>query len=273
VSVYSLFDIHCTFILYFFISSRYLYITIIRDPVDRYLSEWKHAERGATWKNAELKCNGRQATLEEVPFCYEGENWEDVTLDQFTSCPHNLANNRQTRMLSNLSLVGCYNRSAMTELERNRIILQSAKQNLRDMAYFGVLEFQTYSQYLFEQTFKLRFIEKFVQLNVTRSSKADIKPAQRQKVIDLNQLDISLYQFARDLFLQRLRTALINDPRVKTQLGVDNPASLLLEDLLRRVDFNVLTTGVEEGMLGKSFKKRMERKLSKGNKKNQLEYI
>ncbi|XP_064639171.1 heparan-sulfate 6-O-sulfotransferase 2-like isoform X2 [Lineus longissimus] len=251
---------------------RYLYITIVRDPVDRYLSEWRNVERGATWKNAELKCNGRQATLEEVPFCFEGENWEDVKLDQFTSCPHNLANNRQTRMLSNLSLVGCYNRSAMAEDERNRIMLQSAKQNLRDMAYFGILEFQIYSQYLFEQTFRLRFIEKFVQLNVTHSSVTDITPAQKQTVINLNKLDISLYQFARDLFLQRLRTALLHDPRVKAQIhfvDVPNPAGLLLEDLLKRVDFNLLTTGKDEGTLSKTLKRKIKKQL-RGKKREKF---
>ena len=32
----------------------------------------------------------------------------DVTLEEFTSCPHNLAFNRQTRMLADLDLVNCY---------------------------------------------------------------------------------------------------------------------------------------------------------------------
>ena len=47
-------------------------MTVLRDPVERYLSEWKHVQRGATWKAAGLRCNGRQATLQEVPFCFEG---------------------------------------------------------------------------------------------------------------------------------------------------------------------------------------------------------
>lgn len=51
---------------------RYLYITILRDPYFRYVSEWKHVHRGSTWMAAQLKCNGRQASLDEVPFCYDG---------------------------------------------------------------------------------------------------------------------------------------------------------------------------------------------------------
>jgi len=51
---------------------RYLYFTILRDPVQRYISEWKHVQRGSTWISAKLMCNGRQATLQEVPFCFKG---------------------------------------------------------------------------------------------------------------------------------------------------------------------------------------------------------
>ncbi len=51
---------------------RYLYLTVLRDPMQRYLSEWKHVQRGSTWIQTELKCNGRAATLDEVPICYTG---------------------------------------------------------------------------------------------------------------------------------------------------------------------------------------------------------
>jgi len=52
---------------------RYVYITFLRDPVYRYLSEYKHVQRGATWKGAKLKCNGRSAAGTIVPFCYSGQ--------------------------------------------------------------------------------------------------------------------------------------------------------------------------------------------------------
>ena len=51
---------------------RYFYITFLRHPVDRYLSEWKHVYRGATWKTAELKCGG-VAWGEVMPKCYGDE--------------------------------------------------------------------------------------------------------------------------------------------------------------------------------------------------------
>lgn len=85
----------------------------------------------------------------EVPACYSGETWRGVTLDEFTSCSWNLANNRQTRMLADLALVGCYNgtlrhRSADTD----RVLLASAKRNLAAMAYFGLTEYQKVGNYL-----------------------------------------------------------------------------------------------------------------------------
>jgi hypothetical protein len=40
-------------------------------------------------------------------------------------------------MLADLSLVHCYNTAAMSRNERDRIMLNSAKINLRSMAFFG----------------------------------------------------------------------------------------------------------------------------------------
>lgn len=51
---------------------RYFYITLLRQPVDRYLSEFRHVQRGATWKTARHWCLGRQATTAELPLCYPG---------------------------------------------------------------------------------------------------------------------------------------------------------------------------------------------------------
>lgn len=78
-----------------------------------------------------------------MPPCYTGESWRGVTLDEFTSCPWNLANNRQTRMLADLALVGCYNGTLRHRTaDTDRVLLASAKRNLAAMAYFGLTEFQ-----------------------------------------------------------------------------------------------------------------------------------
>uniref|UniRef100_A0A3Q2Z012 Heparan-sulfate 6-O-sulfotransferase n=1 Tax=Hippocampus comes TaxID=109280 RepID=A0A3Q2Z012_HIPCM len=74
---------------------NFYYITMLRDPVSRFLSEWKHVQRGATWKTALHMCDGRPPTQDELPACYSGEDWTGVTLADFMDCPSNLANNRQ----------------------------------------------------------------------------------------------------------------------------------------------------------------------------------
>lgn len=51
---------------------RYFYITLLRSPIPRYLSEFRHVQRGATWKNSRHFCLGRQATPGELPACYKG---------------------------------------------------------------------------------------------------------------------------------------------------------------------------------------------------------
>jgi len=56
-----------------------VYITFLRDPVYRYLSEFKHVQRGATWKNVRLKCNGKSAAGTVVPPCYTGKSYSFTT--------------------------------------------------------------------------------------------------------------------------------------------------------------------------------------------------
>ncbi|XP_034545764.1 heparan-sulfate 6-O-sulfotransferase 2 isoform X1 [Notolabrus celidotus] len=188
-------------------SRHYYYITILRDPVSRYLSEWRHVQRGATWKASLHVCDGRSPTLSELPSCYAGDDWSGCTLQEFMDCPYNLANNRQTRMLADLSLVGCYNVSAMNEEERWALLLESAKRNLLGMAFFGLTEYQRKTQYLFERTFNLEFIAPFTQLNGTRASGVEVPAETEHRILKLNRWDVELYEYARDLFLQRFQVA------------------------------------------------------------------
>uniref|UniRef100_A0A8C7TQL1 Heparan-sulfate 6-O-sulfotransferase n=1 Tax=Oncorhynchus mykiss TaxID=8022 RepID=A0A8C7TQL1_ONCMY len=122
-------------------------------------------------------------------------------------CPYNLANNRQVRMLADLSLVGCYNVSAMSEDERWAVLLESAKWNLRGMAFFGLTEYQRETQYLFERIFRLAFISLFTQLNGTRAASIEFVPETQLQVRHLNQWDEELYEYARDLLLHRFQVA------------------------------------------------------------------
>lgn len=97
------------------------------------------------------------------------------------------------------------------------MMLASAKQNLQRMAFFGLCEFQKLTQYLFENTFHLKFLQPFQQLNETRSSMtlAEISEEDLQRVKDLNRLDLELYEFSKSLLMQRykqLRNSKVNYP-------------------------------------------------------------
>lgn len=185
---------------------RYFYITLLRDPIARFISEWKHVQRGATWRSSRHWCSGRVPTDQELPSCYPGQaDWRGVALDEFLSCPSNLAINRQTRMLADLTLVGCYNRSVLSEEDRDTLLLASAKDNLRKMAYFGLCENQSMSQYLFEATFKLNFKSSFVQLNQTHSTFAlnNLPKDVLDNIRKVNHLDVQLYDYAERLLKAR----------------------------------------------------------------------
>ncbi|CAL8077955.1 unnamed protein product [Orchesella dallaii] len=193
---------------------RYFYVTMIRDPIHRFLSEFRHVQRGATWKASRHICQKQYATAEELGSCYSGRSWVGVSLKEFMSCPHNLAFNRQTRMLADLSLIGCYNKSSMSTSERNRIMLASAKRNLESMAFVGLTEQQKISQYVFEETLKLRFKIPFTQ-NEDTYSKATLDKATAEEldaVRQANSLDLELYQYAEQLLNNRFLELKEHDP-------------------------------------------------------------
>lgn len=52
-------------------NQRYLYVTFLREPVTRVLSEFHRNKRGITWATALHKCKGRKPTLDELPPCYQ----------------------------------------------------------------------------------------------------------------------------------------------------------------------------------------------------------
>ena len=85
-------------------------------------------------------------------------------------------------------------------------MLQSAMDNLRDMAYFGIMEYQLESQRLFEATFNLKFKDNFVQYDSGYASDYNLNESQKQIVLSRNELDIRLYEYAEQLFLSRVRS-------------------------------------------------------------------
>ena len=116
-------------------------------------------------------------------------------------------------MLSNLELVHCYDTTAMPREERERIMLESAKENLLRMAFFGVTEMQSESQHVFQETFNVRFNVKFPQYSQAIASEAlkSLTDIQVEEIRRLNHLDVELYAFAREVLSHRYKSMKIND--------------------------------------------------------------
>ena len=68
--------------------------------------------------------------------------------------------------MADLRMVHCYNMTAMYKEERDKAMLESAKNNLEQLAFFGLTELQNVTQYMFEETFNLNFRVKFEQHQV-----------------------------------------------------------------------------------------------------------
>lgn len=166
-------------------------------------------------------CNGRVPSEKELPLCYNGTDWSDVDLEEFMNCQSNLAINRQTRMMADLTLVNCYDRTTMSESERDKILLQNAKDNLLKMAYFGLTEKQIESQLMFEETFNLKFNMDFVQYDddLADKTKDTLSEQTVKKIKELNSLDVELYKFALELMNERVEEMKDDDEDFETNLA------------------------------------------------------
>ena len=179
----------------------------MRDPFDRYLSEYKQILRmkGRPWNEVQFRCKTKRYARYPSA-CNDARRWINMTFPKFLACPdkYNVASNRETRMLANLTEVGCQNGT----LVYGKVMLESAKRNLRSMAFFGLTEYQQENQYLFEKTFGLKFDENITQapVNETYSYKVGLilSAEQKSRVHEATKLDRQLYGYAKTLFLKRL---------------------------------------------------------------------
>ncbi|VDM60089.1 unnamed protein product, partial [Angiostrongylus costaricensis] len=204
-------------------SRRYFYTTFLREPISRLISEYRHVNRGATWIASRHICNGRPPTSDELPLCFDpNQGWDDVSLNEFLHCPFNLAFNRQTRMLADLTLVNCYSRNSTDPKTRDRILLESAKKNLMDMTFFGIKERMEDSQMMFEYLFNISFNRQLSAWSRSKSNDTDVTSKQMKLIRKNNELDIELYDYALKLFNHRL-AAVLNRSMVR-KTSEDEPS-------------------------------------------------
>ncbi|KAJ1362567.1 hypothetical protein KIN20_022168 [Parelaphostrongylus tenuis] len=159
----------------------------------------------ATWIASRHICNGRAPTSDELPLCFDPNiGWDDVSLNEFLHCPFNLAFNRQTRMLADLTLVNCYSRNGMDPKTRDRILLESAKKNLMNMSFFGIKERMEDSQMMFEQLFNISFNRQLSAWSRSKSNDTEVTSRQLKLIRKHNELDVELYDYALKVFDHRL---------------------------------------------------------------------
>ena len=118
-----------------------------------------------------------------------------------------MANNRQTRLLAD------YNENDTScnlfKIENKRELIESAKSVLSNMAYFAITEYEELSQKLFEKTFENSFKFNFI-VNPSRTLSASFNASKVlnhhviNKINELNDLDLELYEFAKKEFFKRL---------------------------------------------------------------------
>jgi len=192
---------------------NFLYTTMLRHPVIRYISEYAHVRQGATWLPDHM-CGGRKVKKEEMPPCYPGyyedKQWLNATLEDFLSCKSNWGNNRQVMMLADLEEVGCYNKSHCPKEEREARMLESAKRNLEEFAFFGITEYLEESGILFEKRLGMKFGKSMEQLPFSALCYAPLLHTVwttdlYEKIAHVNKLDMALYNHALQIFTKRLK--------------------------------------------------------------------
>ena len=106
--------------------------------------------------------------------------------------------------MADLRLVNCYNTTSMSKTQREKTLLASAKNNLERLAFFGITSEQAKSQYLFEDTFNLKFKVPFeAQSQHSKNEIADLDDETLTNIKNLNYLDIELFQYAQQLMQNR----------------------------------------------------------------------
>ena len=126
-------------------------------------------------------------------------------------CSGNLANNRQTQMMADLQSLNCTSDTPTLHVKKK--MLESAKVNLVQFPMFGLNEYLYASQYLFTWTFDLHFKSDIKHKNSTHFTMNMVSDEDLQCLTILNAYDIQLYEFARRLFLTRLRYAVLYDTK------------------------------------------------------------
>lgn len=206
-------------------NSKFHYFTILRDPVKRFLSEFKHTRLDNTMWIHEMPPASKDQICSNDFYRKCARNgtkkWSMVSLSEFMSCPYSVAFNRQTRMLAEYDsqFTLCHlleDTSFGKSVKYDRELLLRAIRALNSLSFFGIAERQTESKKLFVKMFNNKFYFSDKVKSNRRYNLRKIKLGSEfefdklnatieAKIKELNHLDVDLYDYARELFESRLQ--------------------------------------------------------------------
>jgi hypothetical protein len=223
-------------------------LTILRDPVERYISAF-----------AQLQRNKRQKTVHNsLNLAKQSGSIDKINLPElFNGTSRRLSvfkaylRNQQTRMLAIRNKfndiagmqadISNYDSILPFLLEQEldvkpEQLLTEAKKRLSNMAFFGLTERFQDSMFLMAFTFGLPALVDYQTLNVapSRPHQRDLPPETIQQIRAENQLDLQLYAYARQLFQERYEhmqydlLARYGQP-VHAQLALPLPQTILMD--------------------------------------------
>lgn len=178
-------------------------VTLLRDPVQRIISQYKHLRRADDHSQQYDAVRARRTPEQEAARNLSLAEWARL------EPPDPGAYFRHPYL--GMATIGVRNLVDKTEAELDALLIR-ARQNLREkFAFVGIVEEYLASKRLFCQTFgiPLHYSAGEERLNVAPEQSGGKSPPDAETIALLrrdNRWDVELYEFARELFTARRRT-------------------------------------------------------------------
>ncbi|MFC1706174.1 hypothetical protein ACFL59_05025 [Planctomycetota bacterium] len=176
---YRLMRAHFGYGVYRLLPRRPVFVTMLRDPVARVISVYKHIRR--------------------IPHHRLNREVIELGLLEFLEHPRARVRDLQVRHLAGFRL-----RKEELGALCDDDLLELAKAHLDDLAFFGLTERFDDSIRLLSHTFDWSPIEGYEALNVAPDSPEEVDREALQAIASRNRLDLALYAHARGLFEERV---------------------------------------------------------------------
>jgi len=205
ISKFKLIRGHLGYCIHRVLPKKPLYITILRDPIERTISEYEHSIRDPDRRFQNRIINFTGKTVAEI----------------LENPKHTIYQNPQTRHIGTdpdiTSFINTSNSDSIAKFEFAKALretaesisdvelIRRAKQNLSEFAFVGIAEKFEESLFLLYYTFGWRPMPSLWKLNVSpKRTKTSVLPSKAlQKILDATQLDKKLYEYGVKLFEER----------------------------------------------------------------------